>query len=62
MKINKWKELSDNKKVQYKRYCDTKYGRTSIFCESGEPMYIDNVGNIINTNIVIDLLINIETN
>jgi len=51
-----WKELTDNQKEQYKKYCDSKYGKTFIFCETGEPLYMTNEGLMIDTKIVIDIL------
>jgi hypothetical protein len=51
-----WKELTEEQKVQYREYCDKKYGKTIIFCETGEPMYMDEQGNMIDTKIIFDLL------
>lgn len=51
-----WKELTDNQKEQYKKYCDSKYGKTFIFCETGEPLYMTDEGLMIDTKIIIDIL------
>lgn len=51
-----WNNLTDNQKIQYKKYCDNKYGKTIMFCETGEPMYFDNNMCLVDTKIVLDLL------
>lgn len=51
-----WQKLTKDQKVKFKEYCDSKYGKTFMFCETGEPMYLDENMNLIDTKIVIDLL------
>jgi hypothetical protein len=51
-----WRDLSEKEKNKYKEYCDKKYGKTISFVETGEPMYFDEHGYLINTQIVIELL------
>ena len=38
-----WKTLNEEQKIEYKKYCDTKYGKTIVSCETGEPMYMENI-------------------
>lgn len=59
---NKWNKLNDVQKIKFKEYCDSKYKKTFMFFETGEPMYLDDNMNLIDTNIVIDLLINNNLN
>lgn len=51
-----WNELTIEQKSQYKEYCDTKYGKTIMYCETGEPMYMDENSNLYNNQIIFDLL------
>lgn len=57
-----WINLTVEEKLQYKKYCDNKFGTTIMFCETGEPMYFDADNNLINTSIIIDLLFNTVKN
>lgn len=57
-----WKDLNDQQKIDYKKYCDEKYGNTISFCETGEPLYFDEDGDIINTKLEIDLLFSNNSN
>ena len=51
-----WNTLDQEQKIEYKKYCDAKYGKTIVACETGEPMYMDEQGNLIDTKIIIELL------
>lgn len=51
-----WNKLTEEQKSQYKEYCDNKYGDTIIKCETGEPLYMDEDLNLIDTQIIYDLL------
>jgi len=57
-----WNELTEEQKTQYKMYCDINYGNTIIFSEHGEPLYMDKHGNLINTQIVLELLFFVSKN
>lgn len=34
-----WEKLTENQKVKYKEWADSKYGETNVYGESGEPLY-----------------------
>lgn len=51
-----WTQLTESQKEQYKEYCDKKYGDTYTKCETGEPLYFTEDGDMIDTEIVFDLL------
>jgi len=51
-----WEQLSKEQKVKYKSYCDKKFGKTIMFDEAGEPMYLDENCDMIDTSIIIKLL------
>ena len=57
-----WDTLNEEQKIEYKKYCDTKYGKTIVSCETGEPMYMDEQGNLIDTEIVVKLLFSVSKN
>lgn len=57
-----WDNLTDEQKRKYREYCDPKYGKTIVSCETGEPMYFDENARLIDTSIVISLLFNININ
>jgi hypothetical protein len=57
-----WKTLNEKQKIKYTEYCDEKYGKTIFFCETGEPMYIDEQGYRVDTDIVIKLLFSVSEN
>ena len=57
-----WKTLNEEQKIEYKKYCDTKYGKTIVSCETGEPMYMDKQGNLIDTEMVVKLLFSVSEN
>lgn len=57
-----WNTLSEEQKVKYIEYCNTKYGKTIVTCETREPMYFDEQGNLINTKIIIELLFSSQKN
>lgn len=51
-----WKDLNEDQKIKYKEYCDNKYGKTVVFCETGEPLYFDENINLRMSWVVIELL------
>lgn len=51
-----WNTLTDNQKIKYEEYCNSKYGKTIVRSENGEPMYMDEKMHLIDTSIVINLL------
>ena len=57
-----WKNFTEKQKTQYKEYCDLKFGNTFIFCETGEPLYMDSNGYLIDTTMIINLLFPITKN
>jgi hypothetical protein len=57
-----WNTLNEEQKIEYKKYCDAKYGKTIVFCETGEPMYMDEEGYLIDTEIVVKLLFSVSKN
>lgn len=57
-----WDILTEEQKEKYKTYCDSKFGKTYVFCETGEPMYMDRNGYLINTKDIIKLLFSICEN
>lgn len=57
-----WKTLSETQKIEYKKYCDSKYGKTIFSCETGEPLYMDEQWNLIDTEIVVKLLFSVSEN
>jgi hypothetical protein len=57
-----WNTLDEKQKIEYKKYCDSNYGKTMVGCETGEPMYIDKQGNLIDTKIIIELLFSSQKN
>jgi len=57
-----WKTLTEEQKIEYRKYCDMKYGKTIVVCETGEPMYMDEQGNLIDTEIVVKLLFSVSEN
>jgi hypothetical protein len=57
-----WNNLTEEEKTKYKEYCDSKYGKAIASCETGEPMYFDENGNLIDTKIIIELLFSSQKN
>jgi hypothetical protein len=57
-----WEELTENQKIKFKEYCDSKYRKTHMFCETGEPLYMNEKMELIDTTIVIILLFNNDLN
>jgi hypothetical protein len=56
-------DLTEAQKLQYKDYCDNKYGFTCTFDgDTREPLYFDEDGDMVDTAIVLDLLFNINQN
>ena len=51
-----WNKLTEEQKSEYKKYCDAKYGIAVVFCETGEPMYMDESGRMIDTSLIMRLL------
>lgn len=51
-----WESLSNSQKEDYKNYCESKFGKTFIFCETGEPLFMNEEGELIDTIIIIKLL------
>ena len=41
-----WIELSEEDKLLYKSYCDSKYGESFTKLPSGEPLYLDGDDNM----------------
>ena len=58
----KWIDLSVDQKIQFKNSCDKQYGKTFVKCETGEPLYFDENSNLIDSQIVIDLMLDIKEN
>lgn len=57
-----WNNLTQEQKIKFREYCDAKYGETIVFCETGEPMYMDEQYNLIDTGIVVKLLFSVCKN
>lgn len=57
-----WEQLTKEQKSKYKKYCDEKFGKTIMFVEYGEPMYLDENHNMIDTSIIIKLLFHTNNN
>lgn len=57
-----WNTLTEEQKIKFREYCDVKYGKTIVFCETGEPMYMDEQYNLIDTGIVVKLLFSASEN
>lgn len=57
-----WNSLDEEQRIEYKKYCDAKYGKTIVTCETGEPMYMDEQGNLINIKIIFQLLFSSQKN
>lgn len=57
-----WKTLTKEQKIEYRKYCDAKYGKTIVFCETGEPLYMDEQSKLIDTEIVMKLLFSVSEN
>ncbi len=57
-----WDILTEKQRAEYKKHCDSKYGKTFSYCETGEPMYMDKQGNLIDTEITMTLLFSINEN
>ncbi len=51
-----WNTLTKKQQTEYREYCDSKYGKTIMYCETGEPMYMDKQGYLIDTKIILELL------
>ena len=55
-----YEQLTDEEKQKYKQAMIEKFGYTFVFSETGEPLYFDEQGRRIVTDI--ELLSSIETN
>jgi hypothetical protein len=51
-----WEKLNEQEKINFKKLCDSKYGETISFSETGEPLYFDENLFMIDTQIIYDLL------
>ena len=41
-----YKNLSQEEQVEYNKVAEQMFGKTNMHCETGEPMYIDEAGNL----------------
>jgi hypothetical protein len=57
-----YNQLTFVQKVEYKKFCENKFGSTFVESEHGEPLFFSKDGQIINTKIIIDLLFNTNNN
>ena len=57
-----YNQLTFVQKVEYKIYCENKFGSSFVESEHGEPLFFSKDGQIINTKIIIDLLFNTNNN
>jgi hypothetical protein len=60
--VNPYDQLTFVQKVEYKTYCENKFGSTFVEGEHGEPLFFNKDGQIISTQIIIDLLFNTNNN
>lgn len=60
--MKNWKTLSKKQKNIYKNYCDKKFGETRLFCETGEPMYLDDKMNKYDSQAIIKFLFSSNPN
>lgn len=58
----RWENLSADQKLRFKKYCDNKFNETILFSETGEPLYLDENMNMIDTSIVIELFFSSSIN
>ena len=61
-RVNPYNQLTFVQKVEYKTYCENKFGSTVVEREDGEPLFFNKDGQIISTQIIIDLLFNTNNN
>ena len=61
-RVSTYNQLTFVQKVEYKTYCENKFGPTFIESEHGEPLFFSKDGKIISTQIIIDLLFNTNNN
>ncbi|MFA5154548.1 MAG: hypothetical protein WC554_18535 [Clostridia bacterium] len=52
----KYTDLTKEQQQKFKDICNEQYGLTIMKCETGEPLYLDENLNMIDTQIIIDLL------
>ena len=60
--VETYNQLTFVQKVEYKIYCENKFGSTFIEGEHGEPLFFSKDGKIISTQIIVDLLFNTNNN
>jgi hypothetical protein len=60
--VETYNRLTFVQKVEYKTYCENKFGSTFIEGEHGEPLFFSKDGQIISTQIIVDLLFNTNNN
>jgi hypothetical protein len=58
--MKNWSDLNQTQKEVYRKYCDDKFGKTCVFSETGEPLYMDKDAKMINTKVIIELLFNYQ--
>jgi hypothetical protein len=46
----KWNELTNLQKEQFEKKCNEVYGETIVSSETGEPLYFDDEGRLIDTS------------
>jgi hypothetical protein len=55
--MNKWNKLSENDKIEYKKIFDEYIGDCNAKCETGEPLYFAENGNMYQTDDLVDFFI-----
>lgn len=60
--VETYNQLTFVQKVEYKTYCENKFGSNFIEGEHGEPLFFSKDGKIISTQIIVDLLFNTNNN
>jgi hypothetical protein len=60
--LKTWHDLTELQKQRYRNLCDSTYGPTCVFSSSREPMYLNDEGFLINTQVFIDLLFSSTAN
>ena len=58
----KYKNLTQEEQIEFKKLCDAHYGNTIMKCETGEPLYLNEEGKMIDTQIIIDLIFDTNKN
>lgn len=52
----KYSDLNNKEKTEFKIHCDMIFGRTVTFCETGEPLYFNEKGEMFDTSYIIEAL------